>query len=138
MMPSNVERVLLQGGSVSITTARFVVGATSYPLRGITSVTAIQLPKKHSWAKVLFVGGALMLAFCMSANSGRDTFAQVFTALLCAGPFVALGVFAVRKEKTTYVVQITTASGQVDAVQYNDLAVTQQIVGTLNQALAGV
>lgn len=138
MMPSNVEQVLLQGGSVTITTARFVVGATSYPLRGITSVTAVKLPRELTTVKLLAFFGVVLLVVVLSANADRDAVTQAITAMICAGPLFALALVFFRRAKSEYVVRITTASGAVDAVRLNDLAATQSVVSTLNRALAGV
>ena len=138
MMPSNVEQVLLQGGSVTITTARFIVGATSYPLRGITSVTAVKLPRELTTVKWVAFFGVVLLVVVLSANADRDAVTQAITAMICAGPLFAIALVSFRRAKSEYVVRITTASGAVDAVRLNDLAATQSVVSTLNRALAGV
>lgn len=116
-------------GGVMVTSARLVVGATVYPIRGLTAVQYVELPQSHTAAKWLVVA-SIGLFLVMVGQNGTS-------AVICAGPVFALAIFIAVKSKPELAVRILTAGGQIDAVTTSDRNRADQIVAALNRAVAG-
>lgn len=126
--PSEVP--LYNDGQVVVTTARFVVGSTLYPIRGITAVQPVVIPANRSGGIITaLVGLCILMIAVMKEDGGFGLIGVIVT-----GVGVAVAVAA----KATYIVRAWIAGGQVDAVASPDWARIQQIVAALHRATMGV
>lgn len=114
---------------VIVTNARLVVGATVYPIRGLTAVQYVQLPASHTVPKVLV--GVALLTFVMNASE------SLVGGSIMAAIFVVLAVVIAARTKPDLSIRILTAGGQIDAVVTPDAERAGRIVAALNQAVAG-
>lgn len=114
---------------VTVTSARLVVGSTVYPVRGLTAVQYVELPKSHGASKAL----ALFGVFCFIVNASN---APAGGAILAAF-FVGLAVVIAVRKQPELAIRILTAGGQIDAVVTKDRARADQIIAALNRAVAG-
>lgn len=127
--PSPHEQVYYQDASgVLVSTSRFVVGSTMYPIRGITAVQAILIPPDRNVAKFVAILG--LCALCL-IGSAREVSVALCVLLLAGAIYLAVHA------KPTGVVRISTAGGQADAIKSKDVAAIQQIVTALHRATMG-
>lgn len=127
--PSQEATLYQDAGGVIVTSARLVVGSTVYPVRGLTAVQYVELPKSHGASKVL----ALFGIFCFIVNASQAPVGGAILAAIFMGLAVAI---AVRKQPEL-AIRILTAGGQIDAVVTKDRHRADQIVAALNRAVAG-
>lgn len=106
---------------VKVTQSRFIVGAKTYAMRNISSVSLYKIEKSRFIPIVLIVIGVLMLL-------GENT--RFFGVFL-----VGLGVTWLWLLKDEYAVRISTNAGEVNSIQSVDQAYVQRIVDALNNAL---
>ena len=124
------EQMIYQDGQVTVTTARFVVGPTLYPIRGITAVQPIVIPAERGAAVIACLGGGVILLLGIATRSlGFGAFG-VLLGLIGVGLWMAA--------HPVYVVRVWTAGGQVDAVSSNELVRIQTIVSALHRATMGM
>lgn len=121
------ERVILSEGDVSVSTARFVVGAQTYPISNVSSVKWFATPPNTSLAVLLILLGALLLVYAITQKEAG----AVFLAVGALGGGVALW----RASKAVCHVVLATSGGEVRAVSSTDRASVERIVGALNQAI---
>ena len=127
------EEVIYSDSSVSISTSRIVIGATTYALRNITSVKMSFTPAKSGCAIALIVLGALfLLGGLAGAGNGAGS---VITGLLVGGIIAGAGVLWMRSNKTDYHVMIASSSGEAKAMTSKDKAQIETIVGAINDAI---
>ncbi len=114
---------------VTVTSSRLVVGATVYPIRGLTAVQYVELPKSHGPSKLLAV--LSVFAFMVNASDA------LVGGLILAVFLFALAIVIAVKTKPELAIRVLTAGGQIDAVVTKDRARADQIVAALNRAVAG-
>jgi hypothetical protein len=112
--------MFLSEQGIVVSSSRFVVGATTYPLAGITSVSSFVIPAKRMAGILLLVLGLIVLL------AGGYVFGAITAAI---------GILILVVVKPTYVVRMATAGGQVDALVSKDAHYIQRVVGALNQAV---
>ncbi|MEE9611408.1 MAG: DUF6232 family protein [Desulfatiglandales bacterium] len=88
---------------VIVTDTRFIVGATTYPLQGITSFKNTHIPANKSPAIFLILIGLILTIVGKAENSGMWLLGLL---LLLAGGLY----FLTKKDK--YILRVTTASGE--------------------------
>ena len=114
------ENVLFSEGNVKVTTARFVVKTTTYPIAGITAVSHDSIPVSRVLPILLVLVGILALAI----------------KIWLLGIFLALcGILALAFMKPKHTVGIATAGGQIKAVESSDGPYIERIVVALNRAV---
>jgi len=112
---------------VRVTSTRFMVGSTTYPFTGITSIETTKIPAKRSSAIWTIIIGALV---AISGLRIESIIGFIGVAVL------AVGVIWLFTIKDTYVLRITTAAGQTDAVKNKgDPNYIQNIARALNDAI---
>lgn len=128
--PHPVEHGIYQDPQVLVTTARFVVNGTTYPVRGLTAVQYVERPADYAGAaKVLLGGIAVGLVAAMFGSSGA------FATCAAAGAILAAVVAA--GQKPLFVIRVATAGGQMDAFSTHDKARAGAVASALNRAVAG-
>jgi hypothetical protein len=112
-----MEQPLLAERGVQVTTARFIVGGTTYPISGIVAVSPFSEPP--NWVSIVIWGlfGLLTIWF----GVGVVPLGYALWILIKGGQ---------------YGVAIQTASGNVRALVSKDAAFAQRVAMALNNALA--
>jgi hypothetical protein len=113
------ERVFLQEGNVSVSDKRFVVGAQTYPLSGITSIKSHQQVPSRVIPIVIGLFGLLVLASSVAGGA---------IAILVAFLIWFL-------QKPAYSVVLSTAAGEQQALMAPDRAYIERVVQALNNAV---
>lgn len=114
-----------------VTTARFVVNGTVYPVRGLTAIQYVEVPADYGAAAKMLLGG-IGFGFLGAIFGGGATL-----AVTGAVGGLALAVLAALNAKPTYVIRVMTAAGQADAFVSHDKVRSGTIAGALNRAVAG-
>lgn len=127
-----VEAVLYQvaGDEVTVTTSRFIVGGTMYPVRNITAVQLIrgEPSRARAWAALLGVPFSMWVM-------GKPGLEMVGLVLLAVSFLAAMVLYVTATG--LLVVRMATAGGQVDAVTTSNEERAKAIVGALHRATVG-
>ena len=112
------EQVYFNSDYVKVTSSRFIVGSTTYPISNITSVKHLVEHPSRFWpgTMILFGIGLAYAAYAYSLSS---------TAWIVALIALGLGILTWASLKDTHIVRISTASGEVDALRSKDVSVIQ-------------
>jgi Family of unknown function (DUF6232) len=110
----------VQGVPVKVTNARFIVGAQTYAMNGVTSVKAGEQPKKLGGPIVVILLGLIFLI------SGSYTLGVIIAAA---------GAVFLYFAKATYTVVLSSSSGEVTALSGHDAGEVKGVVGALNEAI---
>lgn len=135
------ETELFKAGNITVTTARFITGASTFAIANIASVSRVRIPANNLAAILaVLVGGLAAMCSVVGFYFSRfdNSPAWIISGVIgCLGGIVLIGlavlIFVINKDK--YAVQITTNAGQQNAVVSNDKDMIEKIVGALNQAL---
>ena len=120
------ESTFFQSGDIAVTNARFVVGAQTFAMRGITSVEGVETPASYTGPIILVLIGLIMAVNLFNGGIGLGIFGVLVIA-------AAIGI-AMRR-KPTFAVVLRTAGGEVTAYQSMDRNYIAQIIEALNQAI---
>lgn len=126
------EQVLHQDPNVTVTTARFVVNGTTYPIRGLTAVQYVELPASYTSSIAVLLGGVGAGLFGAAFNEGSLHHLLGWTA---GGAVLAIAT--AQGMKPTFVIRVVTAAGQADVFTSHDKARSGAIATALNRAIAG-
>jgi hypothetical protein len=117
------EETLLEAGGVTVSTARFIVPGQTYAMSGVTSVKSlIDKPSKKGPIILIIIG--LLMLFAGSAG-------PVILGLVIAG----LGVAWLISQKPTYIVVLSSASGETKALTSKDGAFVATVIEAVNRAI---
>ncbi|WP_261644399.1 DUF6232 family protein [Erwinia mallotivora] len=111
-------------GSVSVTSARFRVGSSTYAMQGVTSVKRGHQPANKLPAVIMGLVGLVMMF--VADQLGVKAFGGL---MLIAG--IALFV----KLKPEYSVYLNSSSGESQALQSKDRAHIDKVIDALNQSI---
>jgi|HubBroStandDraft_2_1064218.scaffolds.fasta_scaffold556364_2 hypothetical protein len=120
------ESIFFRSGNVTVTNARFIVGAQTFAMRGITSVQGIQKSANRSWPIVLLLVG---LIFAVGLFNGSLIFG-IFGLLVIAG---AIWIMII--QKPSFAVVLRTAGGEITAYESKNREHMTQIIQALNNAI---
>jgi hypothetical protein len=145
------ENVFYRDGSVLVTNARAVLGASTFAMANITSVTAAVIPADRTLGIVISVFGGCLSGFCgliflaslmLSFNSSSKFTTSVISGNVLIGLFVlfgililGVGIFLAIRAKPTYVVRIGSASGETNVLPSKDYSYISRVVNAMNQAI---
>jgi hypothetical protein len=121
------ETTFFQNGRITVTNARFIVGAQTFAMRGITSVQSVETSPNYTGGFVMIVLGVIIAAAGFYSSSIG---AGIFGLLVTAG-----GVWVVRQQKPTFAVVLRTSGGEVTAYQSEDRSHIAQIILALNDSI---
>ncbi len=117
----------LNTGGVRVTSARFIQGARTFALSGITSVRLASAPPKQGAALlVMAVGG---LGFFGLVSQGDTSTAVIF------GVAFLFGVIMYRNAKASHRVMFATAGGEVAGLETPDRAFAESVLVAINEAI---
>ena len=114
------EKTFFQHDDVSVTNARFVVGAETFAMSNITSVKASEKIPSRTWPSILIFVGVVFLFNSMIAP-----------ALFFGGCGVGWWLL----EKPMYHVLLTTAGGETSALRSKQSEYIATVVKALNDAI---
>ena len=121
------EVTFFQQGNATVTSARVILNGTTYALRNVTSVQMRSRGPKLMWP-ILIAAVSALVAVSTLVNGKFDVFAVA--AAICA-----FFIWMIVSAKTTYVVGMATAGGEVDALSSTDKASIKPIVAAINDAM---
>ena len=118
---------------VKVTNARFVVGSTVYPISGITSVKVHKIPsgdrEEFKYVVGFIVIGLITIIVGFSSPIN-------FTTILIGFGILGLGVFGASRMKDIYILKISTAGGEIEALKNEgDPDYVNNIVKALNESI---
>jgi hypothetical protein len=122
------ERVFFERGPVRVTKSRFQVGAQTYAMAAVNSVSYSLKKEMNTLILSIAIVGALVLLSLM------DKFVPV-GGLVCLLGIPALAYWVHRSQTTKGTVVLTTSSGQIQALEDADSAYITAVVEALNNAL---
>jgi len=126
---STPETTYYQEGGITVTNARAVLGAKTYAMANITSVSMGEKPANRAPGIVVALIG-LAIAGC-SATAGSDATGGIVFGIIVLGVGIAIAAAV----KTQYVVKIGSASGESNALVAKDKEYIQKIVNAVNEAI---
>jgi hypothetical protein len=129
-----MEKVFFEYGDVKVTNTRFISGANTYAMAGITSIKLSH--QKPSYFDVvldaiLAIGG---LGFALISIKDGDTEAILAGLASCAF-FGGAGYFMYKKKKTLYLIMLSTAGGESEGLRSDQLEYASQVTKALNEAI---
>ena len=125
----NEETTIYQQGSIKITNLRAIFAEKTYSISNITAVETKTIePNKNLEFVLLFAG--LSMFVCGVTDPSKNIQWLIFGVLA-----LVIFYFMYRASRSTYAVNITTASGEVKAYTSQDQAAIQTIVQALNTAI---
>lgn len=110
--------------NVSVTNARFMVGAKTYAMNGVTSVKK-SAKTKSKIMPILFVLAGIVIFFATPS----------ITARIVASALVIIGIFAYKAIRPEYSVVLNSASGESQALASQDEKYIDTIIDALNQSI---
>jgi len=123
------EKTFYQQGSVTITSARAVLGGKTYAMSNITSVTLTTKPAKKLLPAVLLIGGIALALVSLIDLESLFMCGGIGTAMALIGGGLLIGI------KPTYIVKIGSASGETDALSSPKKEAMTPIVNAINEAI---
>ncbi|MBU0493907.1 MAG: hypothetical protein KKA73_09035 [Chloroflexi bacterium] len=128
------ETVYYQDSQVRVTNARIVVGATTYALGQISSVSLKLKPANRTAGAIVMVAG-IIIGSCVGMLAGQGN--QMSVALLIGGVIVAVGLVAILTAKDKYTMVLVSSSGEMKALVHADKTYVQKVVDAVNTAIIG-
>lgn len=116
------EQTFLNEAGITVTKSRFIIPSQTYAMSGVTSVKTYEETPSRKGPIILIVIGAFALA------GGKGT---MVVALL----FLVAGIAWFLKQKSTYHVLLSSASGEVKALSHQDSNWIGRVVSALNQSI---
>ena len=117
------EQIFFDQDGVSVSSARFVVRGTTYPISAITSVRAVSSKNFPLLALVLIlIGFGILLG-------GEPTL------LILGLGAIALGVVWIAKKKEVYSVVLQTSSGETQVLESQSRDYIHSVVDALNNSI---
>lgn len=121
-------KVFFDENDVRVTGTRLQVGATMFPLTGVTSVSLVKLPGSYGVVILLLLVAMGILFYAMQDFSSGGL---IWPGLIL---LVVAGVLASRV-KPKFAVAIATAGGQQNVVVSDQEAFIRRIITALNDAI---
>jgi hypothetical protein len=117
------ERVFLDSGNVSISLSRFIVDGQTYAMSGVTSVRTGHAAPSRIGPILLAVFGVLFL------------FAASALMMVLGTAMVVLAIYVWANQKPTYIVMLSSASGEAKALSSPDRLFIGNVVNALNDCI---
>lgn len=117
-------------GGVRVTSSRLIIGATTYAMLNITSVTCAAEPPSRIGPLFFLIVGALVFFKGFSGHAEQS--------LIVFGVFLlAVGGLWWKIQKTYYHLKISSASGEANAVTSTYKKRVESIIQAVNEAIIG-
>ena len=128
MTEQTTEETLLVQGKVTVTTSRLLIGAKTYAMSNITSVTFGKIPAVKWPGVIVAIAGVCVLLFGIALDF-------ILVGLVVGGAIIALGVWLFTYSKPLYTVRLGSASGEADALSSKNEEWIRKIVSAVNEAI---
>ncbi|MGQ0526031.1 MAG: DUF6232 family protein [Betaproteobacteria bacterium] len=122
------ERVFYHQAGITVTNARFVVGAQTFAMRNITSVR-LHVKDQSNAGEGWVMAFGIAFALIGFSGAGGLGFGVVGLAVLCTG------IYLIWNKKRIYQVVLTTSAGETSAYQSTDQQLIADIVKALNDSM---
>ena len=110
--------------NVLVTNARFIVGANTYAMSGVTSVKKNKIPANRTPGIVMLVIGAIVMFSVQSIGW------KIFSGFI-----LFFGFCAFFMEKPKYVVTICSSSTETKALENSDESYIDAVISALNTSI---
>lgn len=120
-----MEKIFFEYEDVKVTNSRFINGANTYAMAGITS---IKLREKKPGMMDVFICILVVLLLLFKAV---ENYQLLIPALLLA----ILAFYLYKKKKTLYAIILATSGGETEGLLSNQLDYTTQVANALNEAV---
>lgn len=135
MMADAVERVFLKEGSVLVTNARFQVGAQTFAMNAVSSVSYQRRGADLVGSTLFITIGVVIFVFGLVGALVSWRTGGGFVALFFGLILVLIGASMRKSRKDSFIVALRTSSGEVPALESPDQAYIERVVLALNEAL---
>lgn len=132
---AKVEQVFYDRDGVRVTSARFQVGAQTYAMNAVSSVAYQKREAETGGGWGLLAVGSALLFFDLLALAVMTFSLGIVLFGLGALAMIGGGWSIVRSAKPTFIVALTTASGQSTALSSPDREYVESVVHALNESL---
>ena len=131
---TDVETVYYSDDNVSITNTRAVFSGKTYALANVTSVEmAIKPPEGQGYASVFLLGGGAAIMYGLSGIGSMPV--QNILVLIFIGGCVALLSIGTLRAKPSYIVKVSSSSGEANALISPNKQYIQEVVKAVNDAI---
>ena len=120
------ESTFFQSRGIAVTNARFIVGAQTFAMRGITSVQGVETPASYGWPALVTLLGLVMALSLFGSEIGLGVFGMLL---------FAAGIWLFTRQKPTFAVVLRTAGGEVTAYASRNRDHIAEIIRALNEAI---
>lgn len=132
---NSIEQEIFSDKNIRVTTARIIIGNTTYALRNITSVaTASTAPKKGGAHKLLFFSALGVIGGLTWFFIGSDSTPALIMAIVSAVLF-AMAINWSKSLKPKYHLMISSSSQETDALSSCDKSYISDVVEKINNAI---
>lgn len=129
------EQVFYDADGVRVTSARFQVGAQTYAMSAVNSVAYQKTSPPAGLSTALVTVGALFAIASALGVVSRPTISGPWIFLFFGFFLLFMGIALRRGHEPDFIVALTTASGQVQALRSKDQKYIESVVMALNEAL---
>lgn len=133
-MLQSKEETIYADNAVAVTTARVVIGGTTYALRNLTSVKMTFTPP-GVFGRLLLLLIGMIIFFVGEFLSYYGNSPAAIIAYIAAGSIVCGTIYEMCKAKSTYHVCLASASGEVHALTSKNKAYIEKVVVSINDAI---
>jgi hypothetical protein len=128
------ERTYLSDSGVTVTNRRMSIGGKTYATKHTSSVEAVARERTGGFYLVLCICGLLGVgAGVLAAALGDwETFGG---AVVVGGLVVLLSYIGLKSRRTTYLVRVSSSSGEVEALKTTDRERLLEVVQAIRQAI---
>jgi hypothetical protein len=134
MNNSSLEQTFYEDGEVKVTNLRAIIGSKTYAISNVFSVSLSR--KDPSGCLPLIV---LFLGICAGIGSFYEFYnkdiVDAIVFFILGVVFIILSIRAMRSLKSTYFIQINSASGEINALGSQDEVYIRKIIDAINQAI---
>jgi hypothetical protein len=128
------EETILSDGTVLVTRSRLVVGATTYAMSTVSSVSMAEEPADRAWWVVLAAVGASIVALCLWAALTRFEWGVAFGGAFGLA-MTAAGVALFRTTKPVYHLTVITNGGLSRVLSSQDMRRVSTISAAITMAI---
>lgn len=129
------ETIIHQDPHIKITNLRAIIAEKTYSVANITAVEAIEQPPSGAAPGCLMLIGVIALLMSLPTLFNNRAWDNNYTAIIVGVIFTLAGSILFRNAKPIYILQISTASGEVKALTSQDKNHIHAIAAALNQAI---
>jgi hypothetical protein len=129
-----MEKVFFEYDDVKVTSTRFINGANTYAMAGITSVQLRHVDPDYTDVYIMLFLGILCLMASYLGFQDDDP-GMLSGGLMGAIFFAVVAFFSSKKKNTTYFIMLSTSAGQTEGLITYQLEYVNQVSKALNDAI---